>query len=91
MANKKEYSRTEERFDLEISHPDIVSMMNDDDVLLNGGEVDTDQAFQVILRKENGTEIVLKEMTGADTLVFRFTKVTIAEDTTELGVIDIES
>lgn len=91
MANKKERTKTEERFEFELDHADVVGMMNDPDVLIDDGDVASDQVFQVILKKSNGGEIILKDMTSTDTLVFRFTKITIVDNTTEFGGIDIET
>jgi hypothetical protein len=91
MANKTTNTRTEERFDFTIDHADVVSMMNDTEVLIDDGNVTDDQAFQIVFKKANGTEVILKEMTATDTLVFRFTKVTVVDDSTDLGGIDIQT
>ncbi len=85
MASKSEKSRLEETFDFVLSHADIVGMMNDSDVLIDGGTVGSLQEFQLLLKKLNGSETVLKDMVATDSIVIRFKKVTLTtnEDTFE--------
>lgn len=89
MAYKREKSKLEEIFDLALTHEDLVDMMNDPQVMIDGGEVSENQTFQIVLRKSSGTETILKEMSPTDTLVVRFTKVTISSDDTEFNDVDI--
>lgn len=91
MANKNTITRTETTYEFEISHEDIVGMMNDPQVLVEGGNVLDDQEFTLFLKKSNGGEILLKDMNENDTLVIRYTKVVVADDPETLGEIDIEA
>lgn len=77
MAYRVQVDRVDNTFDLRFEHADIVDMMNDPDVLIDDGNVSSFQPFDIVLLRANGTEIVLKEMTQTDTIVFRFKKVTI--------------
>lgn len=74
MANKNNQIITNNQYEFDMSHHDIVNMMNDPQVLIEGGNVSEDQIFQIILKKSNGTEILLKTMAQTDTLIFRFKK-----------------
>jgi hypothetical protein len=75
MAGAVETTRSEVTYELDLEHTDIVDMMNDAD--LESGDVDVDQEFELVLRRANGSDILLKDMTTTDTLVIRYKKVTI--------------
>lgn len=89
MASKKETSRTEETFEFTLAHEDVVDMMNDPDVLIDSGDVDEEQEFQILLRRSNGSEILLRDMTSTDELVFRFRRVTIETDSADFDDTDV--
>lgn len=89
MATTNERTRTEKKFEFEITHSDVVEMMNDPEVLLNGGDVSAEQVFSLVLRKNNGSEILLRDMKPEDTLIFKFNIVTVENDSENLGGIDI--
>ena len=89
MASTNERTRTEQKFEFTITHEDVVAMMNDPEVLLNGGDVSEDQVFSMVLRKPNGTEILLRDLRPDDTLAFKFGVVTITnegDDFTDINV-----
>lgn len=89
MATSNERVRTETTYEFDLEHADIVGMMNDPQVLLEGGNVDGEQVFQLVLRKETGGEIVLKDLNPTDTLVIRYSKVVTEDNETVLGSIDV--
>lgn len=89
MVRKREPYRKTQDFQLVLTHSDIVNLMNDADVLLDGGHVLTTQQFTVILRKANGSEIQLREMEETDSVVFSYTKVTDTDSTASYSDIDI--
>lgn len=89
MASTNERTRTEKKFEFNIEHADLVDMMNDPEVLLNGGNVSEDQTFTLFLRKSNGSEIILKDMGPTDTLVVKFNVVTVENEGDTLGGIDV--
>lgn len=89
MPSKKETERSEQTFDLILDHADLVDLMNDGQVLIDGGDVADDQEFQIVLKRCNGSETVLKTMIDTDKLVIRFTKVTITTTDDEFGDVDI--
>lgn len=89
MVSKVENTRQEETFDFVLDHADIVDMMNDPQVLLDDGTVDDAQTFEVLLRKSNGAEVKLKDMEETDALIFRFKKVTIDNQETDLNGVDV--
>jgi hypothetical protein len=91
MASTNERTRTEKKFQFELSHADVVGMMNDPQVLLNGGDVAEEQVFSMVLKKANGTEILLKDLKPTDTLLFRFNVVTIEDDGEEFDSIDVNA
>jgi hypothetical protein len=90
MAHKTDTIRTEETFDLVLRHPDIVDMMNDPQVLIDDGNVQPTQEFQLVLRKQNGGEIILKDMTPNDKLIIRFKKITVTSANTNFIDIDVK-
>lgn len=90
MAGKTTTTRQEKTFDLVLDHADLVDMMNDPEVLLDGGTVSEDQSFQLVLRKSSGAESILKDMSATDTLVVRFKKVTITTVTGDLDGVDVQ-
>lgn len=89
MASANERTRTEQKFEFTITHEDVVAMMNDPEVLLNGGDVSEDQVFSMALRKSNGTEILLRDLRPDDTLVFRFGVVTVTNEGDDFTDINI--
>jgi hypothetical protein len=89
MANKKDQLRSEEAFEFDITHQDIVDMMNDPQVLIDGGHVSDSQEFHLFLKKNSGQEMFLKIMKATDTLVIRFKKVEIVQDTVDFTGIDV--
>ncbi len=89
LASKKENQKSESIFDLEFDHSDIVAMMNDPQVLLNGGTVSSSQVFQIVLKRANGAESVLKDMNTTDTIIFRFTTTDQDITTVDFTAIDI--
>lgn len=91
MASKNENSTTTQILDLILPHADFVAMMNDPDVLLGGGSVSSNQTFQLVLRKSNGTEIALKDMVSDDTLVVRFNKVNVTNSSADYGGVDVSA
>jgi hypothetical protein len=90
MATSNTGTRTETSYQFELSHGDIVDMMNDPQVLLQGGDVAGNQVFAVFLKKGNGTHILLKDMKASDTLVFRFTVVERTDDGETFSGVDIQ-
>jgi hypothetical protein len=91
MAGTSEKVRTETTYVFEMTHSDFLGMMNDPQVLLEGGNVDGDQEFQMVLKKSSGAETLLKVLTPTDTLVLRYTKVATEETNTTVGDIDVEA
>jgi hypothetical protein len=91
MANKNTGTRTETAYEFALTHEDIVSMMNDPQVLLEGGDVSDDQEFQLILKKSNGSEILLRDMKSTDTLIFRYKKVDIEQEPESYSGIDVDA
>lgn len=75
MANTVNNAKSILQFEFDLSHHDIVSMMDDPNVLLDPTYNKNGQNFQVIIRKSNGSEILLREMSPTDTLVLRYTRV----------------
>jgi hypothetical protein len=88
-ATKIENSRASEVFELTMTHADILELMNDADVLLGGGGTLSTQVMEIIYKKSSGSEIKLKEFKDGDTVVFRFKKVTLQENTTTYTDMDI--
>lgn len=89
MGNKRTTERKEQWFDLTFTHADMVDLMNDEQVQIYDGEVPDDQEFDLLLRRSNGSEVLLKEMRPTDTLIVRFKKVTITQVDAEFNDIDI--
>lgn len=89
MASKVEVNRTENTYDLRLEHADVRAMMNDPNVLIQNGTVSATQAFTLILRKSNGQETIIKDMTSTDTLIFRFKDVTISTVEDPFDSIDV--
>jgi hypothetical protein len=90
MASTNERTRTETKFQFALTHDDVLAMMNDPQVMLNGGDVSEDQVFSMVLKKANGTEILLKDLKPTDTLLFRFSVVEVANDDQDLSGIDVQ-
>jgi hypothetical protein len=88
MVSKKSSTTSTDIFELTLTHPDILDMMNDPDVNLAGG-VENDQVFDVVVRRNSGSEIVAGQFTTTDTLIFRFRKRTVQVDETSFTDIDI--
>lgn len=74
MPNTINNTKTTAQFELDLNHPDVVSMMNDPNVNLDPDYNKTNQSFQVLIRKSNGSEILLREMLPTDILVLRYTR-----------------
>lgn len=89
MANTNTKQRSEATYEFQITQTDIVGMMNDPQVALEGGHVDSNQTLQLVLKKPNGSEIVLKDMQQSDILVFRYSKIVETSTTNNLGAIDV--
>ena len=89
MVSKVEKSRLEETFDLVLAHSDFVDMMNDPQVVIDEGPVGENQEFELIMRKANGSEIILRNFTSNDSLIARFKKVTSANVEETFDDIDI--
>jgi hypothetical protein len=90
MVSKKVVERTENTFDLVFQHADFVNMMNDSDVTIDAsGDVPDDQEFQILFRKGNGPEVVLKDMNADDILTIRFKKVAVTTDEVGFDNIDV--
>ena len=89
MAEKREGGIDFQRFEFTLSHSDIRDMMNDSNVLLDGGNVLSSQDFQMVLRKSNGVEIGLRTINDTDKIVFRFKKTVETKDDTQYTDVDI--
>jgi hypothetical protein len=89
MVSKVEKSRLEETFDLVLVHSDFVDMMNDPQVVIDEGTVGDAQEFTLILKKSNGTEVTLKNLTPSESLIVRFKKVTSANIEETFDNVDI--
>ena len=89
MVSKVEKSRLEETFDLVLVHSDFVDMMNDPQVVIDEGTVGDAQEFTLILKKSNGTEVTLKNLTPTESLIVRFKKVTSANIEETFDNVDI--
>jgi hypothetical protein len=89
VVSKVEKSRLEETFDLVLAHSDFVDMMNDPQVVIDEGTVGENQEFTLILKKSNGTEVILKELKSSDSLIVRFKKVTSANIEESFNDVDI--
>ena len=90
MAIKVKNDNLVSTYDLRLPHPDIVDMMNDPHVLIEGGNVANNQVFEIIVRKSNGTEVSFnKTVNPTDTLIIRYKKVIITEVANNLGDVDV--
>jgi hypothetical protein len=89
MVSKKENAVTDKTFDLIFTHADLVDMMNDPQLLVDEGNVADDQLFSIVVRKENGSEVILKEMLLTDKLIVRFSKKTTATNSSTNREIDV--
>lgn len=75
-----EGGRETQKFEFNLSHQDIVDLMNDNDVRLDGGQVADDQVFRVLQRARGGAEANLfQSFEEGDKIVFRFRKVIITD------------
>ncbi len=88
-AKKRKISRDEQTFELSLEHSDIRDLMNDPQVLLDGGGIASTQVMTVIHRKAGGSESRLKEFSDGDTIVFTFKKIDIIDNTTTYTDVDI--
>ena len=91
MPNTINNTKSIAQFELDLNHPDVVSMMNDSNVNLDPSYNKNAQNFQVIIRKSNGSEILLREMTPTDTLVLRYTRLSADVGNNTYTGIDITS
>ena len=90
MAIKVKNDNLVSTYDLRLPHLDIVDMMNDPHVLIEGGNVANNQVFEIIVRKSNGTEVSFnKTVDPTDTLIIRYKKVIITEVANNLGDVDV--
>jgi hypothetical protein len=89
MPKTVDTTRTEKTYDLVLTQEDIVEMMNDDDVQLADGNVDEEQTFQIVHKKASGAEVYLKDLAPGDTLVLRFTSVTVQSDEGTFTAVDV--
>lgn len=88
MPEKRESGRTTEKFDLVLSHEDVLDMMRDAQVGLDPAD---DQQIYLFIRKANDSEInlALRPIYEDDKLVFRFFKVTDSDADTVFTDVDI--
>jgi|694.fasta_scaffold55069_4 hypothetical protein len=89
MASKVQNTRTQNTYELRLHHADIRDMMNDPDVLIYDGNVSATQPFDVVIKRANGQELILRQMNSTDTLILRFKKVTITGATDTFTDIDV--
>lgn len=89
MVAKSEILRDIRTFEFILAHPDIVDMMNDPDVNLDSGTVSLAQEFEVVIRKENGGEIVVCCMKPTDLLVLRYKRISDSSSDTEFTDVDV--
>tara|TARA_Y100000034_G_scaffold135070_1_gene205564 strand:+ start:241 stop:513 length:273 start_codon:yes stop_codon:yes gene_type:complete len=89
MAEKREGGVNFQTFEFTLSYSDIREMMNDADVLLDGGNILSSQDFKMLLRKTNGVEVGLRTIKNTDKIVFRFNKVVETADDTQYTDVDI--
>lgn len=90
MASSNNQTRTETTYEFAVTHADFVAMMNDPNVLLQGGHVSPTQEFTLYLRKSSGSEIILKDMDPTDTLVVRFGVVSVLNSQQGFGSVDVQ-
>ena len=76
MSTKNQPQTVQQDFQFFLAHQDVVNMMNDPDVLVDGGAVQTTQTFEVWIEKSNGTRIYLRDMQPTDRVMFQFTAFT---------------
>lgn len=88
MVSKSERSRNCETFEFILDHPDIVDMMQDPDVLLDGGNVPEGQEFAVVVRRPNGAETIMY-MRAVDLLIIRYSRLTDMRSDTDYQDVDI--
>ena len=75
-----EGGRETQKFEFNLSHQDIVDLMNDNDVQLDGGQVANGQVFRVLQRARGGSEASLfQSFEEGDKIFFRFKKVIITD------------
>jgi len=89
MAEKRESGVEVQDFEFALSHADIRDMMNDPNVLLNGGNILSSQDFKMVLRKTNGVEVGLRTIKNTDKIVFRFSKTVETVNDTQYTDVDI--
>lgn len=89
MGTKAEITKSETTYQIELSHADIRQIMNDADVELDDGDVQSSQNFELVLKKSSGAEVILKDMTSTDTLIVRFKKVTTNTSTGSFSTINV--
>ena len=89
MVAKRELDKSLATFELQLSHADIIDMMNDPQVLLDGGSVSASQILEIVSRRLNGSEVVLSKFDTTDTLVMRFSRCTTVDDVTPFIDVDI--
>lgn len=89
MVSLREVQKSDISFDFLLSHGDILSMLLDSDVNANGGNIADNQEFQILIERQNGSQIFLKNLTETDTLVIRFKTVTESESDTPLNGVDV--
>lgn len=89
MAEKREGGTEIQDFEFTLSHSDIRDMMNDPNVLLDGGSVPATQDFKMVLRKTNGVELGLRTIKDTDKIVFRFSKVVETQNDTQYTDVDV--
>ena len=89
MAEKREAERSTQKYELTLSHDDIVNLMEDPSV---GLDPDADQEFYLYIRKSNGSEInlSLRPLYEDDKIVFRFYKVVNTSNDSTFVDVDIE-
>jgi len=89
MVAKRTQDKTLEVFELQLTHADIIDMMNDPDVLLDDGNVSSTQELEIVSRRLNGAETVFAKFGPNDTLVLRFRRCTIGETVVPLNDVDV--
>lgn len=89
MAIKGEPQKLQESFQFYLSHDDIVNMMNDSDVQLDGGNVSQNQIFEVWIEKSTGSKIYLRDMQPSDKILIQYVRITDSDSTSQYSQVDV--
>lgn len=90
MASKSEINKSTETFTFVLDHTDIIDMMNDPQVLIDGGNVGNDQVVSIHLKRPNKSELFLKRMGPNDKILFKFNKVSSVKSDDAFVDVDVE-